>query len=150
MIPDEIETLLTTRFDYPTILLAQVATDGPDLRTMGMFDIDTQGRPILLTNTASNKWSQLIQNLRLALLLFNKERDVQIIVRGKAELLTEDKKVLEHYWTLTPLQAKVTYNHKDPEGEFQAFEEHLHQLIPSRQLWGHPCDTHPLGNTSHR
>ena len=126
MIPRPINTLLRSRFDYPKrIIIAQVATlsvSGPDLRSMGLFDIDAEGRLIFLTNTFSNKWSQLSLSLGISILLLNHAQDTQVIARGHVELLTLDSspELSELYWHRVPEGAKQTYAHEKPESDYIA------------------------------
>lgn len=124
MVPQQIKILLKTRFDYPShIIIAQVATlsdSGPDLRSMGLFDIDEQGRLIFLTNTFSHKWTQLSSRPEISVLLLNLQQDTQIIGRGYAELLTKDSSpdLSELYWHRVPEGAKQTYAHENPENSY--------------------------------
>lgn len=123
MIPNEVEKLLTDKFEYPKIIIAQVATlssNGSDIRSMGLFNIDDEGRMIFLTNRGSNKWTQLSIQPSISILMLNDKKDVQIIAKGQAELLTLDshRDLLEHYWLRTPPQAQFTYLHQHPEGEY--------------------------------
>ncbi|MFI5342958.1 MAG: pyridoxamine 5'-phosphate oxidase family protein [Chlamydiales bacterium] len=123
MIPNDVEELLHNRFGYPNIIIAQVATlstHDPDIRSMGLFDIDIEGRLIFLTNRGSHKWTQLSQLPTIAVLLLNLKQDAQIIARGDAELLTlgSHRDLLEQYWLRTPHGAQLTYEHQHPEGEY--------------------------------
>lgn len=129
MIPKQVETLLYKHFGYPKIIISQVATIskfGSDIRSMGLFNIDDEGRMIFLTNQGSHKWSQLLANPSISILMLNAKQDVQIIARGRAELLTHDSNpsLIEKYWIVTPQQAKVTYLHQDPEGEFDSLNNY--------------------------
>jgi pyridoxine/pyridoxamine 5'-phosphate oxidase len=122
-IPDDIEKLLQNHFDYPKVIIAQVATfeeQSPDIRSMGLFDIDSEGRLIFLTNSGSHKWAQLLRDLRVSVLLLNLKQNVQIIVRGSAELLTmgTSQDLLESYWLKVPHGAKLSYHQQFPEGKF--------------------------------
>lgn len=126
MIPQPINILLKNRFDYPNrTIIAQVATlsaHGPNLRSMGLFDIDVEGRLMFLTNAFSSKWSQLSMHPRISVLLLNLQQDTQVIVQGHAELLTPDSnpELAELYWHHVPEGAKQTYVHEKPESVYVA------------------------------
>lgn len=122
-IPDGVRDLLLNRFDSSDIIIAQVATlagFNPDIRSMGLFDIDSEGRLIFLTNRGSHKWNQLSHNSASSVLLLNLKQDAQIIVRGHVDLLTlaSHSELLEQYWLRTPQGAQHTYAHQNPEGEY--------------------------------
>lgn len=123
-IPQTVENLLKKRFNYPDrMIFAQVATlseNGPDLRTMGLFNIDDEGRLIFLTNTFSHKWTQISSHPKISVLLLNPEQNVQIIARGLAETMTPltAPELSAFYWNLTPEGAKQTYALQDPENKY--------------------------------
>jgi pyridoxine/pyridoxamine 5'-phosphate oxidase len=135
MIPHEVEKLLYDHFEYPKLIIAQVATlsvNGTDIRSMGLSDIDDEGRMIFLTNRGSHKWAQLSIHPAISILLLNLKQNVQIIARGQAELLTLEShsSLLEHYWLCTPRQAQFTFLHKHPEGEFIPLKGSLEITTP--------------------
>ncbi len=122
-VPADIKELLQNYFDYPKVIIAQVATlegGNPDIRSMGLFDIDGAGRLIFLTNCGSHKWTQLLGHSNVSVLLLSLKQDVQIIARGSAELLTMQNhgEQIESYWLKVPHGAKLTYHHRFPEREF--------------------------------
>lgn len=123
-IPEKIKTLFRERFGSPSgLIIAQVASIGnksPDIRSMGLFDIDAKGVLIFLTNTFSNKWKQFLSCPEMAVLMLNRQQDTQVIARGQAELFTPltAPELANKYWNLTPTEAKKAYAHANPESTY--------------------------------
>lgn len=120
IIPTEIDQRLRRNFGYPARIIAQVATlskIGPDLRSMGLYEIDAEGRLIFLSNRNSSKWKELSSQPAISALMLSSNLESQIIARGEAELLTltTNPDLIERFWQQTPVQARLTYLNKNED-----------------------------------
>ncbi|MDP1834692.1 MAG: pyridoxamine 5'-phosphate oxidase family protein [Chlamydiales bacterium] len=120
IIPTEIDQRLRRNFGYPARIIAQVATlskIGPDLRSMGLYEVDTEGGLIFLSNRNSSKWKELVSQPTISALMLSSNLENQIIARGEAQLLTSttNPDLIEKFWKQTPPQAKLTYLNKNED-----------------------------------
>ncbi len=96
-------------------LFGQVAIqiqDIPTVRTMKLWNITEKGNFVLLTNTASQKWSGLETNNNISICFVDFDQGIQLIVTGKAELLSTktNRPLLEQYWPVVSPGIQEVYH----------------------------------------
>ncbi|MFD2565423.1 pyridoxamine 5'-phosphate oxidase family protein [Aquimarina rubra] len=80
----------------------------PRLRTVVLRDVDDDLNMIVYTDERSKKIANIQANNRVSLLFYDQKRLLQITIKAKAEIIT-DEKVIQQIWKQIPERAKKDY-----------------------------------------
>lgn len=114
--PHHIVRLLEEKYNFPSYpLFGVVATrtnEGVNCRTMRIYDLDEQGRLILLTHTGTKKWKEMRACPVLSICLVSNDKLTQVIVSGNVTLETkkEAPQKAERYWGQIREDVKMNYD----------------------------------------
>ncbi|MCC5832080.1 MAG: pyridoxamine 5'-phosphate oxidase family protein [Chlamydiales bacterium] len=117
--PDNISLLFKEKFNFPAnLLFGVVATQGMrvNCRTMRIYDLDEQGRIILLTYTGTKKWEEMLKHPTVSICMVSDDKLTQLIASGNVVLETKRKapEKAEYYWEQIREDVRINYDPADP------------------------------------